>query len=160
MNKRQGMAIVWISFIAFAACGGGEKVGEQFEEFEGGKAGERIGEFQETPTPKPKQDAGPAAAPTGPAATKEPEKKSQLTVQITSAGFDPTRAGPIFTNSTVTVVNVDSAAHTYTSSDGTYDTGQIAPGQSVNFIVDTAGSFQMEDRTRNWIQGTLEVVAR
>lgn len=177
MRQGRKLVAVAVCMLAFAACGGGEKVGSAFEDFEGEGAGDRIGDVAATPTPKPKAntDGGQAAARTAapqrtaapaqpkaqaPKATPKPaaqQPSSSITVKITAGGFDPT-AARVSKGSVVTVTNTDSAAHTYTSSDGTYDTGQLAPGQSKNLVAGTGGSFQMEDRTRNWIIGTLEVV--
>jgi plastocyanin len=154
------MAVV-VLLAGLGACGGGEKVGEAFEEFEGEKGGERIGEVVDTPTPKPKgpaTNAGPAAPTPAPKAPEAP-KAQGITIKITSGGFDPT-AARVVQGSPVNVTNTDSAAHTYTSADATYDTGSVAPGQTKSFTASKPGSFQIEDRTRNWIIGSLDVVPR
>lgn len=147
--------------IVFAACGGGEKVGSAFKEFKGGKAGERIGELQNSPSPKPKIGGAASTAVKTPAPTPKPaaQQQSSLNVQITATGFNPT-AARVLQGSTVKVTNVDNKPHTYTSSDATYDTGSLGPGQSKVFTASVPGSFQIEDRTRNWILGSLEVVRR
>jgi plastocyanin len=156
-----GIALVaLLALFALGACGGGDKVGEAFKDFKGDKSGGRIGDVTDTPTPKPKggTNPGPAAKTPAPAATDAP-KPQGITVKITSAGFDPTTAR-VAQGSTVTVTNTDAAAHTYTSSDATYNTESLAPGQTKSFVASKTGTFQMEDRTRNWIIGSLEVVPR
>lgn len=162
MKRRRttALALAGVLLLASAACGGGDKVGEAFEDFEGEKGGDRIGEIASTP--KPKASKAPAAAKK--AATPAPQqttkpaaaKQSVVDVKINKDGFDPTTAR-VTQGSTVKVTNVDAAPHTYTSSDATYDTGSVAPGQSKTFVASSAGTFQMEDRTRNWIIGSLEV---
>jgi plastocyanin len=163
--KRLGVALVVA--MLFGACGGGDRVGEAFEDFEGGKGDSRIGDVSETAKPKATAKAAggsggttataaPKQSTPKPAAAAEPD--AGIEVRITSGGFDPT-AARVVKGSTVKVTNVDTAPHTYTSSDATYDTGSIPPGQSKTFQVSSTGSFQMEDRTRNWIIGSLEVVA-
>jgi plastocyanin len=153
-------AFVALLFVGLAACGGGEKVGEAFKDFKGGKSGDRIGELAQTPKPKakPGQKATATSGPAQPNATEAP-KQEGLNVKITSAGFDPT-AARVFKGSAVTVTNTDASPHTYTSSDATYDSGTLQPGQSKIFDATVTGTFQMEDRTRNWIIGSLEVLAR
>jgi plastocyanin len=156
----RALGIVVIALFAFGACGGGDKVGDAFKDFKGDKSGQRIGDVTDTPTPKPKAGTNPepAAETPAPAATEAP-KAQGIDVKITSAGFDPT-ASRVVQGSTVNVTNTDGAAHTYTSSDATYDTGSVGPGQTKSFQASKPGTFQIEDRTRNWIIGSLEVVAR
>jgi plastocyanin len=162
MRRKLGsVAIATALVFGAVACGGGEKVGEQFEDFEGQGGNDRLGEIERTP--KPTTKAGKTAAP-GAAATAAPAKtaaapSSVSTVKITSAGFDPTELRNVVQGSTVKVTNTDSAAHSYTSSDNvTYDTKMIPAGGSASFVANKVGRFQMEDRSRNWIVGAIEVV--
>ena len=163
--KRVGTLFIVAMLVVLggAACGGGDKVGEAFEDFEGEQGNGRIGEVEATEKPTAAPPAAKkAATPKPAAATPKPAEEKPveaIEVKITSAGFDPTSAR-VTQGSTVKVTNTDSAAHTYTASDATYDTQQIAPGTSKSFQASKAGTFQMEDRTRNWIIGTLEVVPR
>jgi plastocyanin len=138
-------------------------VGSAFKNFQGEKAGQRVG-TEASPTPKPAAGAHPASHPTAApvnrsAATKPPQQASALTVKITASGFDPT-AARVYQGSLVTVTNTDSTAHSYTSADLTYDTGMLGPGQSKGFTTTALGKFQMTDKSRNWIIGSLEVVRR
>ena len=169
------LLVLGLMLVTLAACGGGEKVGEAFEEFEGNEAGERIGGLESTPSPKPaakpqQTQAAPASQPT-PAAPAQPKQTappqqaappaSTVDVKITSGGFDPT-ALRVTHGATIKVTNTDSQAHTYTAVAGdsvVYDTGSLAAGQSKSFVANTAGKFQVEDRSRPWIIGSLEVVA-
>lgn len=160
MRTRFGsFAIAAAVIFGVAACGGGEKVGEQFEEFEGEDGGARLGEVERTPkstaaAAAPKATPGAAA----PARTKAPAAQApSTTVRITSEGFDPTVVR-VAQGSTIEVTNTHTAPHSYTSSDNvTYDTGLLQPGATKTFVASKAGRFQMEDRSRNWIIGELEV---
>jgi plastocyanin len=59
---------------------------------------------------------------------------------------------------TVTVRNEDSAAHTVTSTDGTFDTGTIGPGESVTFVAPAAaGSYSFVCAIHTSMTGTLVV---
>jgi len=160
----RGVAVAAACFLALTACGGGSKVGSAFKNFQGQQAGQRVGALASSPTPTLKAPAGQprsqhAAAP---AATQKPAAAAQpsaLSVQITASGFDPT-AARVYQGSLITVKNVDRQPHSYTASDITYDTGMLAPGQSKTFPASVAGKFQINDRSRNWIIGSLEVVRR
>jgi plastocyanin len=162
---RQGLravAILASFFVLFAGCGGGNKVGSAFKNFKGQQAGQRIGES--TPAPTVKAKAAATAAPVATVAPRQPVKtaapqQSSLTIQITSSGFNPT-AARVYQGSLITVTNTDAQPHSYTSSDGTYDTGMLAAHQSKTFTAGTAGSFQINDRSRNWIIGSLDVLHR
>lgn len=158
------LAVATAVLVALAACGGGEKVGEALEEFEGGEAGERLGGLERTPTPAPDDDGGhqqQQQQETPPPRQTQPPAAA-VEVQITSEGFNPT-AVRVGQGATVKVTNVDSQAHTYTVISGNsvvYDTGSLSAGQSKSIVADKAGQYQVEDRSRNWIIGSLEVIPR
>lgn len=160
----KGLALAAAFLLALAACGGGQKVGEAFEEFEGGEAGERLGGLERTPTPEPRDDngGGQQQQQTTPPPQQTPPPPQAVDVQITNQGFNPT-ALRVTLGATIKVTNVDSQPHSYTAVAGNsvvYDTGSLAGGQSKTFSADKAGQYQIEDRSRNWILGSLEVVAR
>lgn len=156
-------AVAFAAAFVCAACGGGTKVGSAFKNFQGQQGGQRLGALV-TATPKPAPGSHAAAQPktapaNRPAPTKAPAEQSALTVRITASGFDPT-AARVFGGSIITVTNTDSAPHSYTSSDLTYDTGMLSPGQSKALTANTLGNFQMTDKSRNWIIGSLQVIRR
>lgn len=61
--------------------------------------------------------------------------------QIIISGFDFGDATTVSVGDEVTVVNRDGSAHTWTSSDGAFDSGVISGGGSFSFTFDTAGEF-------------------
>lgn len=78
---------------------------------------------------------------------------------ITIAGFAFSGATEVAVGTTVTVTNDDSATHTWTSEDGTFDSGSIAPGESFEFTFDTAGTFAYHCNFHASMQGTITVTA-
>ncbi len=59
---------------------------------------------------------------------------------------------------TVTVKNEDSATHTVTASDKSFDTGDVAPGGTKTFTAPKkAGSYSYICSIHNYMQGTLTV---
>ncbi len=57
----------------------------------------------------------------------------------------------------VTFQNNDSATHTFTANDGTFDSGRIAPGQSFSFTFASAGSFAFHCQIHSSMTGTITV---
>jgi plastocyanin len=71
-----------------------------------------------------------------------PKTSAQGTEAVTIAGFAFSPAAlTIEAGTTVTWTNQDSATHTATADDGSFDTGNIAQGQSVSITFDTPGTF-------------------
>jgi plastocyanin len=58
---------------------------------------------------------------------------------------------------TVTVANDDSAAHTFTADDKSFDSGQLAPGKSATQTFDAAGSFSYHCEIHKSMKGTIVV---
>jgi len=92
--------------------------------------------------------AGEAASPTdnsnaaGPTATTEaaaPAAASEA-VNISGFAFDPPDL-QIAVGTTVTWTNQDSAAHTVSADDGSFDSGQLAQGATYSQTFDTPGTF-------------------
>src|SRR5690606_21106898 len=71
-------------------------------------------------------------------ATSTPETGS--TVTIDNFALSPTTL-TVGAGTTVTWVNNDTAAHTVTADDGSFDSGNLAPGDSFTHTFDSAGSF-------------------
>lgn len=94
--------------------------------------------------------------PYGSGATTAPA--GAATVTIDDFAFDP--ASPTFkVGQTVTVVNNDSAPHTWTSDDGGFDTGTIQPGQSATVTLEKAGTFDFVCSLHPSMTGTVTVQA-
>jgi plastocyanin len=61
--------------------------------------------------------------------------------------------------STITVTNDDETEHTATSnSEGVFDTGTLAKGQSMSFKVNKVGSFSYHCSFHAFMHGTIDVV--
>lgn len=155
MRRHKLLALALAFVLAFSACGGGETVGEQFEGFEEGEGG-GTGRFELANTPTP----APAAETEGPQATEAPQETEApaLVVEITGEGYDPTK-GRIFVNTVLEVRNTDDVPHTYTDSNLVFDSGEIQPGGVWRYTPTALGTHQINDKTRTWVIGSLEVIA-
>lgn len=58
---------------------------------------------------------------------------------------------------TVTWKNVDSAAHTVTAPDGTFDSGLVMAGKTFSHKFGTAGTFNYACTVHPWMKGTVTV---
>jgi plastocyanin len=92
----------------------------------------------------------------GSAATTAPPAAGAATVTIDNFAFDPKT--PTFkVGQTVTVVNNDSLPHTWTSSDGGFDTGTIQAGKSGTVTLSKAGTFGVVCTIHPSMTGTVTV---
>jgi plastocyanin len=57
----------------------------------------------------------------------------------------------------VTVTNDDSATHTWTLDDKSFDAGKLAPGKSASHTFDSTGSFSYHCEIHTSMKGTIEV---
>ncbi len=62
-------------------------------------------------------------------------------------------------NNTVTFVNKDSAPHTVTADDGSFNSGNMNPGASWTYTFSTAGTFTYHCNYHPWMKGTVVVLA-
>lgn len=63
-------------------------------------------------------------------------------------------------NNTVTFDNRDTSHHTVTANDNSFNSGDIAPGQSWTYTFDTVGTFPYYCIYHHaWMQGVVKVVA-
>jgi len=77
-------------------------------------------------------------------------------VSITSSGYSP--ASLTVTNgSTVTWTNNDNMAHTVTTTEGSINSGDIAPGSSYSKTFTTAGTYTYHDSNNTNMTGVLIV---
>ena len=60
-------------------------------------------------------------------------------------------------SSTVTWNNADSAAHTATASDGSFDSGLLMSGKTFSHKFNTAGTFDYACTVHPWMKGTVTV---
>ena len=77
-------------------------------------------------------------------------------ISITSSGYSP--ASLTITNgSTVTWTNSDNMAHTVTNTEGSINSGDIAPGSSYTKTFTTAGTYTYHDANNTNMTGVLIV---
>jgi len=76
-----------------------------------------------------------------------------------SPGYSPATVTVIIgINNTVKWVNDDSISHTVTAVDGSFDSGNIDPGQSFIHAFNTPGTYTYVCIYHHWIQGTVIVL--
>ena len=77
-----------------------------------------------------------------PTATPIPSNSTVVKI-VANAGSNSFSPNPVEVNvgDTVTWVNDDSARHTVTSEDGTFDSGMMGKGQSFSYTFDRAGQY-------------------
>lgn len=95
-------------------------------------------------------DATPVAEPGDPSAA------GAQSVTISGYAYDPTPL-QIAVGTTVTWTNNDPAPHTATAKDGSFDSGNIAPGESASLEFTTAGSFDYTCLYHPNMSGTIVV---
>ncbi len=79
-------------------------------------------------------------------------------VTIQNFAFSPASL-EVAVGTTVTWTNQNSAPHTATADDGSFDTGQLAQGQSGSVTFDTAGTFAYFCAIHPNMRGTITVTA-
>jgi plastocyanin len=77
-------------------------------------------------------------------------------VSIANFAFDPPSLD-ISASTSVTWTNNDSTAHTATGDGGTFQSGNIDPGQSFSFTFDTAGTFNYHCEIHPNMTATINV---
>jgi plastocyanin len=83
---------------------------------------------------------------------------SSKTITIQGYAFSPTTLSvPVGTK--VIVTNRDSVPHTWTSDNGTFDSGTLDQGQSYSFTFTTAGSYRYHCTVHPYMVGTVSVTS-
>ena len=95
----------------------------------------------------------PSSAPTG--STAGSVAKSR-TVSIKDFAFTPA-ALTVTSGTTVTVINNDSATHTWTATDKTFDSGDLATGKSFTFTFTKPGTYSYVCSIHASMHGTVTV---
>jgi plastocyanin len=76
---------------------------------------------------------------------------------IRIAGFAFSGATEVPVGTTVTVVNEDGSDHTWTADDGTFSSGNLAPGDTFEFTFDEPGTYTYACRIHPSMVGTITV---
>lgn len=76
---------------------------------------------------------------------------------LTIAGFAFTAVPDAVAGEPITVVNEDGAPHTVSAADGTFDTGTIAAGESVQLVIDAAGTYEFRCLIHSTMTGEITV---
>ena len=111
-----------------------------------------------TPTPEamPLEPGTPAAAAAAATPAAGEATGAQAAVEIKDYAFTPpTLTVPAGT--TVTWTNNDTVPHTATAQDGSFDSGNLNPGQSFAFTFSTPGSYPYVCQYHAGMQGTIVV---
>jgi plastocyanin len=108
------------------------------------------------PPPPPAGTAPTGSPPSPPPSPPAPPPATEATVTIQDFAFGPAELS-VAAGTTVTFVNNDSAPHTATADDGSWDAGEIAPGESATVTLDTAGSFAFHCEFHPNMTATLTV---
>jgi len=96
------------------------------------------------------------AAPSEAAPSEAPAAGGGDAVTIKNFAFGPASLS-VVAGSTVTWTNDDSAAHTATADDGSFDSASIAPGSTFSQTFDTAGMFAYHCSIHPNMKATIEV---
>ena len=99
--------------------------------------------------------AASAAAPSAAAPSEAPAAGGDA-VTIANFAFGPASLS-VAAGTTVTWTNDDTAAHTATADDGSFDSSSIAPGATFSQAFDTAGTFAYHCSIHPNMTATIEV---
>lgn len=97
-----------------------------------------------TTTAIPAETTTTAAAPT-----------AGISITISNFQFSGPATGTV--GDEVTVVNADSAPHTWTHTDGAFDSGNLNPGDTFTFTFDEAGSFDYFCQIHPGMTGSITI---
>ena len=141
------LALIVASVLALAAtaCGGDDNGSSDSGSAYGGGGSETTSEQTTTGTTTETTGGGATAAP------------KAAKVEIKDFAFDPPTV-TVQVGGKVNWANEDSAAHTATAEDGSFDTGDIAEGKRGNATFKEAGTFAYICEIHPDMKGTVEVV--
>jgi plastocyanin len=169
MMYRRLLAVVLLVTLAAAGCGKKSEVGAgvDLSKVKGGTC--RVGECTTTTgapvTAAPTTAKAAAPVTRAPAVTAAPAVKSTqpaATVQqvsITASGFEPSNVR-LFVGQSVKYTNNDSQARSVQANDGSFSSGDLAPGASWTFTGSKVGRWDISDGSRPFVVGSIEVLAR
>ena len=87
-----------------------------------------------------------------------PVRAADATVTITDSAYDPATV-TVTAGSVVTWNNGGAKAHTVTADDGSFDSGNLDPGQAFGNLFGTAGTFAYHDTADPTLKGSVIVTA-
>lgn len=90
-------------------------------------------------------------------ATASADSPAAADSTITISGFAFSGVTEIPVGTTVVVTNDDSATHTWTATDGSFDSGSLAPGASFEFTFTEAGTFEYVCNFHPTMTGSITV---
>jgi hypothetical protein len=169
MKSRFLVGALVVLVLSMMACGEGQKVGsEKILDFEEQENAERLGQRQ-SPSPEPSPAAGegekgalgqrtpsPAAAP-----PPAEEKFFDVTLIAASPYYEPGNQLAMPTGLTLRVTNKDTtperATRSFTAEDGSFDSGQLRPGQVWTMKFTKGGFWRIVDKAAPFIFAELEV---
>lgn len=128
--------------LAFVACGGSD---------DSTNSGGSSAATAETGASTPTTESGSTAAPSG-----EARKAEKVEIVEFAYGPDPVK---VQVGGKVTWQNEDTAPHTATADDGSFDTGTIEQGKLGSATFKEAGAFPYFCEIHPTMHGTVEVVA-
>jgi plastocyanin len=96
-----------------------------------------------------------ASAPTS-TTTQAPTGEQGSKIVIKSFSFNPQQL-QVKVGDTVTISNDDTATHTWTADDGSFDAGELAPGATKTQIFSQAGTVKYHCKIHSSMQGEVVV---
>lgn len=176
MNRRNTFVILLtvVSLIA-VGCKKNTKVGEGLDTIEEQKQAGRLGEILKSPESEAGQSPAALGVPTSPPPKQNQEQQQQQQQQFVdlelldtapyfyaagepSCSKDSAQCEVSASSGTIMrIVNKDDNPRRYQSSDGTYDTGDMAPGASKQLQLGAKGDFQITDPHLPFAIATLQV---
>lgn len=161
--SRLSRAFVPVVLVALtlSACQKKEKVGGPglLKGVKEQQQAKRLGEFLKSPAPT--AQAGAIQNSPAPQRSPSPPPKQVLEIALVSEGGVYYKPGPairVSAGTTIRLINKDDKPRHFTTSDGTYDSGELKPGQAFEFVADIKGKFQVEDPKVPFATATLEVL--
>lgn len=134
-GRRRSLAVVVVAMLAAtAACGSDD---------DGADA-----------TSPPVTDSPAATAGEPPPATDH-DRPDETTLTIEGFSFGPPLEVPVGT--TVRVINTDSAPHTWTATDGSFDSGNLSAGDEFTHTFDEPGEYEYSCAFHPSMTGTITV---
>lgn len=181
MTKRLSVLLL-LAALTLAACGEDNKVGEGVDlNIKDQVNSQRLGATTTTTTAAPTETSAPQSAAVGratttttaapvattaaaPTTTTTAKEATALVIEINGdAGgksqFDPSQAR-VYVGTVVKWTNTDTVARSVEADDGTFASGNLAPGETFSYKTDKVGRFNYHDGTRPYAVAALEVLAR